>query len=354
MRLVRGATETDAEGVADYCECLADALSERGHQVSVCVVDWHRMGRARATRDLLSPASGAPPAWTILQHTHLSWSRRGFPLFAVLIALILKRKTMRLAAVIHDPLPFAGTRVRDRLRRRAQVWVMRRLVRICDVTFVTVPLEVIPWVRRSTSSVRYIPVGSNIRCTPSDVGERSETFEVVVFGVSMNQQGELFEIVRVTTELVDTIGRVRLSVVGRGSDRAVALLSELSASLDVEIETTGILPPSELGIRLARADALLFVRAGGISSRRGTAIAALAAGLPVVGYEGPETGPPLTEAGVLLAPPGDAAAAARALAEVARDPAVARRLRRRSVGAHRRHFAWPVIAERLERALQDS
>src|SRR3977135_3366440 len=111
--LVRGPADS-VDGVGDYCVHLADALAERGHQVSMTSLDWHRSGRLGAIRSLLSRRGASSPTWTVLQHTHLSWSRRGFPLFAVLIAFVLRRRTMRLAVVIHDPLPFGGSRLRDR------------------------------------------------------------------------------------------------------------------------------------------------------------------------------------------------------------------------------------------------
>jgi glycosyltransferase involved in cell wall biosynthesis len=178
-------------------------------------------------------------------------------------------------------------------------------------------------------------------------------FEVVVFGVSLAHSRELLDIARVTRLLIDAIGRFRLSVLGRGSHEATAMLRELlDPGLGVELETTGVLPEGELGARLGRADAALFVRGGGISSRRGTALAALAAGLPVVGYAGPETAPPLSEAGVMLACPGDAEAAAAALAQLARDTGLAQSLRARSVSAYSAYFAWPVVTAHLERALR--
>jgi glycosyltransferase involved in cell wall biosynthesis len=230
---------------------------------------------------------------------------------------------------------------------------MRWLVRSCDVALVTVPQEVIPWLRHPSATIEYVPVGSNIRCPPGKARDEPEMFEVVVFGVSLSNPTELLEIARVTRLLVDAIGRFRLSVLGRGSQEATTVLRELLDSrLDVELETTGVLPEGELGARLGRADAALFVRGGGISSRRGTALAALAAGLPIVGYAGPETAPPLSEAGVILGRPGDAESAAAALAQLARDPGLAHSLRESSVSAYSEHFAWPVVAEHLERALR--
>lgn len=354
ISLVRGPANPAADGVGDYCRYLASALAERGHQVTVTAVDWDHVGRPRALYELLSRSGDVCPDWTIIQHTHLSWSRRGFPLFVILAALALRRRTLRLGVVIHDPLPFGGIRWRDALRRATQVVIMRWLTGVCDAVVVTVPLEVIPWLRGSNRNVTYIPVGSNIPSPQGHAVADRGVFEVAVFGVSLTHREELLEIARVVRSLVQSIGRFRLTVLGRGSeDAAIGLSDLLGEPLPVDLETTGVLPEAELGLRLASADALLFVRIGGVSSRRGTAAAALAAGLPVIGYAGPETAGPIKEAGVILTPPGDAEAAARALERVARDPGVAQTLKRRNRLAYHRHFAWSAVAENLERALHD-
>jgi glycosyltransferase involved in cell wall biosynthesis len=348
---VRGPADS-VDGVGDYCAHLAGALAERGHQVSVTSLDWHLSGRLGAIRTLLS-RGGASPTWTVLQHTHLSWSRRGFPLFAVLIALVLKRRTRRLAVVIHDPLPFGGSRVRDRFRRNTQISVMRLLTWNCDVAMVTVPLQVIPWLRRWSRHVEYVPIGSNINRPPGAARGEPGLFEVVVFGVSMTRRRELIQIAEVSRWLADAIGRFRLSVVGQGSDQAAVVLRDLLVGRhDIELQTTGVLSEAEVGSRLARANAALFVRDGGISSRRGSALAALAAGLPVVGYMGPETASPLSEAGVVLTRPDDSAAAASALAQIAHNADFAQELRQSSIHCYRRYFAWPAVAEQMERALE--
>jgi hypothetical protein len=46
--------------------------------------------------------------WTILQDTHLAWSKGGFPFGAIGAAVRLSSR--RLAVVIHDPLLFGGPR----------------------------------------------------------------------------------------------------------------------------------------------------------------------------------------------------------------------------------------------------
>ena len=97
---------------------------------------------------------------------------------------------------------------------------------------------------------------------------------------------------------------------------------------------------------------MLFVRAP-ISSRRGSAIAGIACGLPVIAYSGSETAPPITDAGVVLVSRGNSAELGEALAP----RLVRRRLPgitgcERSRQAQRKHFSWDAIAERYVRGLE--
>ena len=124
------------------------------------------------------------------------------------------------------------------------------------------------------------------------------------------------------------------------------------AGTNVVLEVHGVLPADEIERRLSESDALLFVR-GGISSRRGSALAGIACGLPVVAFQGTETGPPITEAGVILAPEGDVVALANNLARVLSDDALRNDLRRQSLLAREKYFSWNVIARKFLQVLNN-
>ena len=64
--------------------------------------------------------------------------------------------------------------------------------------------------------------------------------------------------------------------------RAKTIETALAGS-GVEIVVRGVLPAEEVADEFARADVLLFVR-GAITLQRGSAIAGVACGLPIVGY----------------------------------------------------------------------
>jgi len=102
--------------------------------------------------------------------------------------------------------------------------------------------------------------------------------------------------------------------------------------------------------RFAASDVMLFVR-GTISSRRGSAIAGIACGLPVVALRGKETAAPITEAGVVLLPEelDDTALQAqlgKALERVLSENDLRLELVRRSQAAQEKCFSWQAIAAR--------
>jgi glycosyltransferase involved in cell wall biosynthesis len=75
--------------------------------------------------------------------------------------------------------------------------------------------------------------------------------------------------------------------------------------------------------------------------------------LPVIAFEGAETAPPITEAGVLLSPVGDCTAIANNLARVLSDDALRNDLRKRSLEAREKYFSWNVIARKFLQVLNN-
>lgn len=146
-------------------------------------------------------------------------------------------------------------------------------------------------------------------------------------------------------------GPLRLVVFGRGSTEADSALRAEFAGTDVDVQTLGLLTPENASLALVRADVQLFVR-GQISSRRGSAIAGIACGLPVVCYEGPETGWPITEAGILSVPLGDTQGLSVALERILTDETLRVSLAGRSRFARAQYFSWPAIAAQFSACLR--
>jgi glycosyltransferase involved in cell wall biosynthesis len=134
-------------------------------------------------------------------------------------------------------------------------------------------------------------------------------------------------------------------VLGRGAREAEPLLRVGFSGSPVHLRVDGLRSAAEISIALARCDVSLFVR-GGFSSRRGSGLAAVACGLPVVAYKGVETGFPLTEAGIVFVPQDDVDALGNELARVLLDRELRASLSKRSFKAFREWFSWDRIAER--------
>ena len=124
----------------------------------------------------------------------------------------------------------------------------------------------------------------------------------------------------------------------------------------MELDVCGVIDDKELIQRFAASDVLLFAR-GTISSRRGSAIAGIGCGLPVIAFEGSETGSPITDAGVVLLPKDLDETTLRAqlgeaLVRVLSQHDLRVQLVQRSRTAHEKYFSWQAIAARYVKFLQ--
>jgi len=354
-----GPPDQPTDAVEDYCARLAEALAVRGLDLSLARVPWRGLGLGRAF-DWLRRASGAwQGQWVLVQYTPMMWPLHGFPLGLLAVTGILRRRRCQVALVLHDPLPFPGSRPQDRARRLVQVWVTRQAARRSHAVVCTVPPERVACARDVRATL--IPVGSNIPI-PTGMPESAAPGPdpprtVVVFGVTGGRgipssvtECEVGDMAHALRRASTAVSSLRLVVLGRGADEARDQVFRAFDGTGIRVSVRGLLPAAEISRILTSADALLCPRAH-VSTRRTTAVAGIACGVPVVGYEGPETGYPITEAGVLLAPLGDREALARGLTQVLSDGDLWQKLRRRNVAAYRRYFSWDVIAGQYCRVL---
>ncbi|HIP97577.1 MAG TPA: glycosyltransferase family 1 protein [Anaerolineae bacterium] len=121
-----------------------------------------------------------------------------------------------------------------------------------------------------------------------------------------------------------------------------ALIAELS--LDERVMWTGYTPADEVSANLLAADVCVLPYRDGVSFRRGSFMAALAHGCAIVSTEPRVPVPELRdEENILLIPPDDPAALARAITRLAENADLRRRL---GAGAANlaQHFTWEKIA----------
>jgi glycosyltransferase involved in cell wall biosynthesis len=353
-----GRRDVPTDAVREYCARLQQALGAKGVRLGMVDVPWFEHGWSSALEQLRRDRVGWHRQWAVLQYTALSWSRRGISIGFLRALKLLRQVDVRCAVVFHDAQAFGGRRLIEQARSRGQHAVMRLAYRLADRSIVTIPTSQLGWLPRPPGKAVFIPVGSNIPEIPPDAGtsrraDRS-TKIVAVFGITggNSAMAEVADISFAARYVASRAGVVKLVVFGRNSDVAKGMLEEALRGSGVDLVVCGLLPAQEVGRVLRNADVLLFVR-GQLSSRRTSAVAAIACGLPIVGYRGDETGFPLTAAGVVLVDEGDREGLAQAANRVLADEGLREQLRQRSLNVERDHFAWEVIAEQYLRIFRN-
>jgi len=351
-----GRRDMPTDGLEDYSTFLGCALAQQGVEMELARVEWYDRGWIPALWKLWRESAAWRGRWILVQYTGLGWSRRGFPIGILAVLAILRRRGCRCAMVFHEfTRQSAGARPIDRIRGDCQQWVIERLYRGSLKSVFTVPLEKIDWLPQAASKAAFIPIGANLperldrRNGPGADG-RPRT--VMVFGVTgaPRMAVEVEEISAVIKEASKSLPLLRLIVIGRGSTEARKALETALAGSGVEIVVRGVLPAEDVADEFARADALLFVR-GAITLQRGSAIAGVACGLPIVGYRIGGSGDALDEAGIEWSPWRDQKSLVRGLVRILSDTARWKELHERSLRAQRDHFSWTRIAEQFQASL---
>lgn len=293
-----------------------------------------------------------------MQYTSLMWSRRGFPFLLPLALAVLRMRGVRVAVVFHDQGPFGGVRLVDRIRRGCQRAVMRWAYQQSAAAILTYPREQARWLPGRATKAVSIPIGANIpACCPSLTSPASGTGGKTITVFAITDAGdisrEVEDIAAAACLAAERLGGVRLVTLGRGSKESEPKIRQRLAGSAVEFYALGILPAEEVSRVLAASDVSLFVR-GPINTQRGSAIASIAAGVPLVAYAGDTLPAPLAEAGVVAVPFGDRGKLAEAAVGVLADPDLRSDLRHRSRRAYPKHFAWEAVAGRFLEVLRSA
>jgi glycosyltransferase involved in cell wall biosynthesis len=290
------------------------------------------------------------PRWILLQYNPNSFGRRGFAPALVRDAYALRRRWpgTRFALMVHEAWE-AMTDWRSTaagLYQRAQ---LRALLRLADPVLVS--REAL--VRELPVNAVHLPVASNI--TPV-TGTRERAREhldiagqlvVTLFGTGHPSRA-LDHAVAAIEALRDRHGAAGLRVLnlGRGAP---------PLDVDVTVDTPGELDAEAVSLRLRASDLLLLPFYDGVSTRRGTLMAGLAHGIPIVGLRGDNTDGVLLHHhdAMVLTPVGDLRAYARAVVALSADPERRRATGRAGRRLYAAEFDWPVLAARVSALLSD-
>ena len=344
-----GRRDAPTDGVFDYCESLARALPKKGLELRMAPVPWDQVGWFRAFWDLFRESRTWRGQWIVLQYTAMAWSRRGFPVGALLSMAILKLRGARTAVMFHEPWAISSASLLNGIRCAFQNWTLRTLHRFSARSIFTVPLHTVFWLPSGDAHSAFIPLGPNI---PENLAPRSSTTHhngncktVAVFCVSESpyHQREVSDISFAARSAAAEGIKLRVVFVGRGTSEAKDEIDRAFHGTQIEVLNRGLCAPEEVTRVFAESDALLAVR-GRLYLRRGSALAGIACGLPIVGYAGWAQGTIIEEAGVTLVPFGDQQALSLALRNVLTNADLWQEMHEKSRRAQQKYFSWDVIA----------
>lgn len=371
IALVCGSYPPRKCGVGDYTARLAEALAAAGQQVTVItsagpappdeggvrvlrtVSEWDVPGVAGVVR--LLGAAGVDVV--NIQYPTQEYGRR--PMVNLLPWLVRAQLRLPAVATVHE---YGSYRVPGRLR----LALTARLSRAVIATNRAEAELLERWAGGPAARYTTIPIGSNLPCAPPAAFSRPElrarlgagpnTVVLAFFGfISPSKGVELLLPALARALALDPHLDLQLWLLTDREPAAAryqayhaAFAQALGGSVHAgRVVWTGYLEPAQASAHLLSADLAILPFLDGASLRRGSLLAALTHGLPVISTTGTSTaGDGLGRAcGVQLVPAGDAQALADAILALARD-----REARATLAAHARHFAgqhsWGPIADR--------
>jgi glycosyltransferase involved in cell wall biosynthesis len=361
-------------GIGDYTQQLAQALAALGHRISVITIQQGQLRRYTAHSDaseVLAPAAGwGWSSWPLLRTTitqlapdivDIQYQTGAYAMHPAinLLPWYLRRLSVPIVVTFHDLLepylfPKAGP-----LRR----WITTRLAADADAVIVTNSVDHDTLVGRlphkgdALNRLAVIPIGSNIPLVSPQPYDRDQwragigcgpaDLLVAYFGLLSPGKGAdlLLE------ALVDLPARL-LIIGGEATapqDQAFArqwVQQVERLGLTNRLIRTGHLAPAQVSAHLLAADIVALPFRDGASFRRGSLLAALAHGCPVVTTHptDPATARLLRhDEEAFLIKPNDATSLRQALRHLATDQPLRKRL---ALGGQRlaEAFAWPAIA----------
>jgi glycosyltransferase involved in cell wall biosynthesis len=204
----------------------------------------------------------------------------------------------------------------------------------------------------------FIPIGGNIperleRAASTDHrAQAAKTVAVFCLSDPPNVHREIGDISHAARFVTKDGSNLRLIFVGRGTEEAREEIERAFKDIPSEVSNVGLQSAEKVSRILVECDVLLCVR-GMLFSRRGSAIAGISCGLPIVAYGGDRNLFPVSEAGLVLVPYLDRDALAGALQRILYDRNLWQQMHDRSVAAQRNHFSWNRIAYAFVESLKN-
>jgi glycosyltransferase involved in cell wall biosynthesis len=368
LGLVSGEFPPQPGGVGDYTRELAGALAALG--VEVHVITNRASGTMRNSNFVVHPIIRSwsfPALFQIrfltralnLDVLDLQYQAAAYGLSAP-IHFLPHVVGVRTVVTFHDlRLPYLFPKA-GRLRRAA----VTHLARAAWGVIATDPADEADLRRRGISRVWQVPIGSNIAPAPppdydrtawrTRLGLAPNDFLLGYFGFLSETKGA-DTLLSALAALVSRKVRAKLVLIGGSRE----VLSPANADFDARLEKliarydltdrilrTDFVAPPEVSAHLLACDAVVLPYRDGVSFRRGSFMAALAHGCPVITTQPAHSLPELRDGvNVRLVPPDSASAVVLAVTGLLEAPELRAHLGQgaRALAAH---FTWDKIAAR--------
>jgi glycosyltransferase involved in cell wall biosynthesis len=374
LHIIAPALPPALDGIGDYTAALSAELaqscrvkilypfgrdpieSEPDRVIGVTMAPVFCVSRRRSVLRIADTVANDRPDWLILQFNQFSYGKWGLnPFLPLTLGKIRKRVPgTRIAVMFHEDF-VPPINWKFAIMRVWQKWQFKQLGRLAHVVMFSID----PWARKyrdwfPNKPVLHLPVGSNltrIDITREDARQRLEIPRgKIVLGIfgAVNRTRNLPWL----SAAIGTLRRSKLDtmILYIGADGAV--VRELAAGIPVIAE--GPLPADEVSRRLSAVDVFLAPFEDGVSTRRGTLMAALQHGLAIVGTKVPLTDDLLAcEDGrsFLLADSRSIEAYSQCVRSLLADSSLRLRLGQNANALFDRHFTWSSISGRLLKAL---
>lgn len=358
----------DRCGVGDYSARLAEALAGAGHRVTILTERRHASGpgipgvEVKATIDrwdlrgmaaLKREVRAIGADRLVLQWEPHLYSPRGLNLAVPFTIAALARGGQRVQAMFHELWVEIGAGRTSIVGSPLQRFAARLIVGASSHVGVSIEAWADELRRKSPKRrhlIEWIPVGTTILppAAPDRAAARRQAGvapdERIVVYFSPRGSGKDCALVDAVWNRLKDLPRVRWVVIGAERDEARKILPRMSA--DPSALFAGYLSPDMVSRWLLAADLCLVPFVDGISTRRTSAIAAMAHGAPVASNTGRLTDSIFRSGPCLLWPPEPEAMAAAAR-ELLDDPKRLAALREPTRKFQEAHFGWPRIVEKV-------
>jgi glycosyltransferase involved in cell wall biosynthesis len=340
-----------AGGVADYTRLVALGLAAHGDRVHVWApavtgaepadagIEVHRLPGGFGPRSLAAfgrALDAVGPGQMLVQYVPQGYGVKGMNL--PLCLWLFARRRVGITVMFHEVAVALGRQQSMRhnvigVVNLAMAFVLAHAARRCFAAAAA-------WEPRlrllapAGTAISWLPVPSNVPVVDDPAGVLAVRKTLMVEGgVVLGHFGTAREswIAAQLTAVVPSLLRERpdaaFLLIGRDSPDLRSRLFAGTPELHGRVRATGPLAPTDLSRHLGACDLMLQPYADGVSTRRGSMMAALAHGRPVVTTSGTFTEPLWRQSGALaLADTGDLAAMRAALAHLMDDAGERKRL----------------------------